>query len=72
MASINILYDKLVEVHCLESHFFILLTVREIFYLSHVELNGVEFSEADETTTRLISSPGFKFGLSDCCSILPT
>ena len=33
MASINILYDKLVEVHCLESHFFILLTVGRNFLL---------------------------------------
>ena len=68
MASINILYDKLVEVHCLESYFFILLTL----YLSHVELNGIELSEADDTTTYLISSPGVKFGLSDCCLILST
>ena len=60
MASINILYDKFVEVHCLESYFFILLT----FYLSHVGLNGIELSEADDTTTYLISSPGVKFGLS--------
>lgn len=68
MASINILYDKLVEVHCLESYFFILLTL----YLSHVGLNGIELSEADDTTTHLISSPGVKFGLSDCCLILST
>ena len=68
MASINILYDKLVEVHCLESYFFILLTL----YLSHVGLNGIELSEADDTTTYLISSPGVKFGLSDCCLILST
>ena len=68
MASINILYDKLVEVHCLESYFVILLTL----YLSHVGLNGIELSEADDTTTHLISSPGFKFGLSDCCLILLT
>ena len=68
MASINILYDKLVEVHCLESYFFILLTL----YLSHVELNGIELSEADDTTTYLISSPGVKFDLSDCCLILST
>ena len=66
MASINVLYDKLVEVHCLEFYFFILLTL----YLSHVGLNGIELSEADDTTTYLISSPGVKFGLSDCCLIL--